>query len=66
MQELLLNLYNTSMKIGGSVVEQGQNISDTDRAIIMDSVGALLSAVGVVKFNGVFTVEDLLQIKGEQ
>lgn len=56
---LLLNLYNTSMQIAEGVAVKGQTLTDTDKALVMDSVGALLEAIGVAKFNGVFTLEDL-------
>lgn len=59
MERLVTNLYNTSMKIGQSVVEMGQTLNETDKDAIMDSVGALLSALGVAKFYGVYTIEDL-------
>lgn len=59
MQNLLTNLYNTSMQIGNSVVENGKTLTETDKATIMDSVGALLSALGIADFKGVYTIEDL-------
>ena len=59
MQNLLTNLYNTSMQIGNSVVENGKNLTETDKAIIIDSVGALLSTLGIADFRGVYTIEDL-------
>lgn len=69
MQNLITNLYNTSMKIGESVVENGHTLTEIDKRAIMDSVGALLSAVGIANFNGVYSVEqlksDLSQIEGE-
>ena len=59
MKDLLVTLYSTSMQIGSNVVEQGQCLSDLDKTIIMDAVGALLSALGIAHFDGVYSLERL-------
>ena len=68
-QDTLVNSYNTSMVIAQGVAEQEQTLTDTDKKCIMASVGALLEAVGIATFNGVYTIEDLKsdisKIKGE-
>ena len=59
MQKLLLNLYNTSMKIGASAAEQGTTLTDTDKAMIIDSIGALLESIGIANFNGTYSLDQL-------
>ena len=58
-KELIATLYNTSMQIGSNVVEQKQDLSALDKSLIMDSVGALLSALGIADFKGVYSLEEL-------
>lgn len=56
----LLTLYNTSMQIAEGV----ETLTETDKNLIIDSVGALLEAIGIGNFNGVYSIEQLkLDIK---
>lgn len=60
----LLTLYNTSMQIAEGVATKGETLTETDKSCIIDSVGALLEALGIGKFNGVYSIEQLkLDIK---
>ena len=52
---LLLNLYNTSMQIAAQRV----TLTETDKGCIIDSIGALLEAIGIGNFNGTYSIEDL-------
>ena len=59
MQNLITTLYDTSMQIGSGVVEHGNDLSELDKVLIMDSVGALLSTIGIAHFNGTYSIEQL-------
>ena len=60
----LLTLYNTSMQIAEGVAAKGVTLTETDKKLSIDSVGALLEAIGIGNFNGVYSIEQLkLDIK---
>lgn len=59
MENLITNLYNTSMKIAESVAVNGETVPDNEKKFIIDSIGALLEAVGIANFNGVYSIEQL-------
>lgn len=45
MEQLLLELYNTSMRIRESVAEKGEELTEQDKSIIKDAIDTLLHAV---------------------
>lgn len=59
MKDSIFNLYNNAMHIAENVAINNETISDVDKALILDSVGALLESIGIAKFNGVYTLADL-------
>lgn len=54
MNDILTNLYNNSM-----ILAQQNNLDDTQKSIIIDSIGALLQAVNVTDFYGTYSLEQL-------
>lgn len=54
INNVLVNLYNNSM-----VLAQQENLNDTQKSIIIDSIGALLQAVNIADFQGVYSIEQL-------
>ena len=58
--EIMLEVYNISMATGKAVVEDGRiTLTESDKRAVWDSIGALLSALGVAEFYGVYTAEHL-------
>ena len=56
MEKILVNLYNNSM-----LLAENGNLDNTQKSIVIDSIGALLQAIGIAEFNGVYSLEQLKQ-----
>ena len=51
----LVNLYNNSMILA----QQNQALDDTQKSIIIDSIGALLQSLNISDFNGTYSIDEL-------
>ena len=52
----IVNLYNNSM-----ILAQQNNLDDTQKSIILDSIGALLQSINISDFKGTYSIEELKQ-----
>ena len=57
--EIILEMYNTSMATGKAVADGKITLTESDKRAVWDSIGALLSALEVTEFYGVYTAESL-------
>ena len=57
MEKILVNLYNNSMLLA----ENNITLDDTQKSIVIDSIGALLESIGIAEFSGTYSLEQLKQ-----
>lgn len=55
INNVLVNLYNNSMILA----ENNKPLNEEQKSIIIDSIGALLQAVNISDFQGVYSIEQL-------